>query len=373
MLHSGRTLFRAPHDLAGVTLFPEWLREHGYVTFGTGKWHNGPVSYARAFSDGATIFFGGMSDHSRVQVADFDPTGKYPKERRYVGGEFSGELFTDSAIEFLRRHDGRKPFLLYLAHAEPHDPRMAPEPYASMYDPERMPLPPNFLPEHPFDNGELKVRDEQLAPWPRTPEVVREHIAAYYAMITHMDAQVGRLLDALRETGHAEDTIIIFAGDNGLAVGQHGLLGKQSVYEHSVRVPLIISGPGIPSGKRRDAFCYLLDLFPTLCELTGVPVPEGVEGQSLVPVLTGRRRRLRDNLFFAYRHFQRSVRERRYKLIEYFVNEARHTQLFDLATDRWETTNLAADASYAGHLERLRAELARWQDEVDDPLAGAAL
>lgn len=122
-------------------------------------------------------------------------------------------------------------------------------------------VPANFMPEHPFDNGEMRIRDEMLGPFPRTEEFVRGEIAGYYAMISEVDAQIGRVLDALEANGQADNTIVIFAGDNGLAVGQHGLLGKQSMYEHSIRVPLVMAGPGIPSGETRDAWCTFLIFF----------------------------------------------------------------------------------------------------------------
>ncbi|KPL09744.1 hypothetical protein AMJ85_06145, partial [candidate division BRC1 bacterium SM23_51] len=188
--------------------------------------------------------------------------------------------------------------------------------------------------------------------------------------ITHLDAQIGRVLAALEETGHAQNTIIIFSGDNGLAVGQHGLLGKQNLYEHSVRVPLIISGPGLPEGEKRDALCYLLDVFPTLCDLVGLAVPESVEGQSLVPIMTGEKRKVRDSLFFAYKDLQRAVRDDRCKLIEYSVGDTRTTQLFDLRSDPWEMNNLSPDPKSSECLARLRKEMARWQKELGDPLLG---
>jgi len=181
-----------------------------------------------------------------------------------------------------------------------------------------------------------------------------------------MDAQIGRVLSALKKTGQAKNTIIVFAGDNGLAVGRHGLLGKQNLYEHSVHVPLIMSGPGIPKGQRRNAFCYVLDAFPTLCDLTGMPIPSSVEGRSLAPLIRDRKRNIRDTLFFAYKDVQRGVRDERYKLIEYAVKGKRTTQLFDLQADRWEINNLADNPLYAAHLKRLRKELLRWKEELGD-------
>lgn len=365
---SGRTLFRAPHDLAGTLTFPQMLREAGYETHGIGKWHNQPESFARSFSGGANIFFGGMSNHLEVPVQDFDPSGRYEKAREYIGKQFSTELFSNSALDFLSTYDGDAPFLLYTAYTAPHDPRMPPRQYASMYRSGDIPVPANLMPEHPFDNGELRVRDEQLAPWPRTPETIAQHIADYYGMITQVDEHLGRIVETLHSTGRLENTIIIFAGDNGLAVGQHGLMGKQNMYEHSLRVPLVFSGPDIPGGKRTDALCYLLDIFPTLCELTGLQIPESVEGRSLAGIIRGEQDRVRDTLYFAYRDCQRAVRDERFKLIEYSVNGARTTQLFDLIQDPLECANLAADGDYADRLDDLRGELARRQAEVGDPL-----
>lgn len=368
MLMSGRTLFRVPNNLADTITFPEVLQEAGYTTFGAGKWHNQPSSYARCFTTGGKIFFGGMSNHLKVPVYDFDSTGKYPKEDRYIGEKFSSELFSDAAIKFLREYEDDKPFLIYVSYTAPHDPRMPPKKYEEMYSPEEISLPENFMPEHPFDNGEMKIRDEKLAPWPRTPEIIRQHIADYYGMITHLDDCIGEILEVLEETGHANNTIIVFAGDNGLAVGRHGLMGKQNLYEHSVRVPLIISGPKMPKGKKSDALCYLLDLFPTLCDLTGLSTPESVEGKSLMPIITGEKKQVRDTLYFVYKDVQRSVRDSRYKLIEYFVKGNRTTQLFDLENDPWEINNLSDDLNYSDHLTRLREELAKWQKKLDDPM-----
>jgi arylsulfatase A-like enzyme len=178
------------------------------------------------------------------------------------------------------------------------------------------------------------------------------------------------VLDVLKARGLADNTVVVFAGDNGLALGQHGLMGKQSLYDHSVRVPLILAGPGIPRGERRQAYCYLLDIYPTLCELVGIPVAATVEGKSLVPALRDPAERVRDVLLCAYRGLQRSARDERYKLIEYVVEGQRTTQLFDLEADPWETANLAGDASCAEPLARLRGELVRWRTELDDDQSG---
>jgi len=371
MLMSGRTLFhlfRDGRDIPPVHVtMPEVLRDAGYRTFATGKWHNGRRAYARCFSDGAKIFFGGMSDHYKVPVYDFDPKGEYPKAKQYINkGKHSSELFSDAAIEFLRGYKDEAPFFAYVSYTAPHDPRHMPEKYLDMYDPGKIRLPKNFLPEHPFDNGEMVIRDEKLAAWPRTPEEVRKHIAAYYAMITHLDAQIGRVLDALKETGHADDTIVVFSGDNGLAVGRHGLMGKQNLYEHSVHVPLIMCGPGIPKNRRHEAQCYLLDIYPTLCDLVGVNVPGSVEGMSLAPVLQGGPDKGRDALLFAYKNFQRGLRIGSWKLILYNVNGVKTTQLFHMWNDPWEMNNLADDPAYAGTVRDLIPLMKHFCEEAGD-------
>ena len=295
MLHSGRDLFHiegtGEEIPAGHVLLGEHLAGHGYRTWGTGKWHNGAASFNRSFQDGAEIFLGGMEDHWNVPAFRYDPTGRYAgtlpqvpewlssnevRVRRGDGiraGVHSSRLFCDAAIEQLRQTDPATPFFMYVSFMAPHDPRTMPAEYLRRYDPGRLTLPPNFLPLHPFDNGALDIRDELLAGHPREEVEVRRHIAEYYAMITHLDAETGRLLDVLERRGLIDDTIIVMAGDNGLAVGQHGLMGKQNLYEHSVRVPLIFAGPGVPRGETRDSYAYLLDIFPTLCDLADVPDP----------------------------------------------------------------------------------------------------
>jgi arylsulfatase A-like enzyme len=186
-------------------------------------------------------------------------------------------------------------------------------------------------------------------------------------MISHLDARLGDLLTALRKNELLENTIVVMAGDNGLALGQHGLFGKQSLYEHSTRVPLVFSGPGVPVGARSRALVYLLDIFPTLCDLAGLETPDTVEGVSLVPALQAPEALVRNSLYLAYTDKHRGVRTDRYKLIEYVVR-GRHTmtQLFDLAEDPAEVRNLATDPAYADLLGELRTELFRLREAWDD-------
>jgi len=356
---------------------PEAFREAGYTTFQTGKWHQKEGSFRRGFDRGKNVWFGGTGDHFRILPCDYAPPevdlvpemtrrAKQKAMSRGPKSTHSSEAFANGMISFLKERPKDKPFFAYVAFFAPHDQRVAPREYHEMYPPKDIPLPRNFLPRHPFDNGELKIRDEKLERWPRTKSAIQKHVSDYYAIITHMDAQIGRILDALKQSGEYDNTIIVFSADNGLAIGSHGLMGKQNVYEHSVKVPLIFSGPGIPGNQRRNAFCLLLDIFPTLCTMIGLPVPKTVEGKSFAAAFTNPRTKTRDALYFSYMNVQRAVREGRYKLIEYHVRGKRTTQLFDLERDPLEMKNLASDGSHQDILARLRKRFAELRDEYAD-------
>ena len=367
MLLTGRTFFRVREDLHGETTWPEVFAASGYATFATGKWHNQAASLLRSFRRGESLFLGGMGDPYTLPLRDI--TSDHTLSPQKPGGAHSVERFADAAVAFLREQTGRTPFLCYVAFNAPHDPRKAPDSYHREYADDPPPLPANYLPEHPFDNGELDIRDEKLAPRPRTPEVVRRHLADYYASITFLDAQVGRILDALEASGQASNTLVVFASDHGLAIGSHGLFGKQNLYEHSMRAPMILSGPGIPRGRRGEALCYLLDIFPTLGDMAGVPSPTGSEGLSLAPVIRGETRSRRDAIFTAYRKVQRAVRDDRWKLIVYPA--IGKTQLFDLENDPDERHDLAADPGHRAEVERMRGLLLDRQRTLGDPLVGS--
>ena len=359
-------------------VWPQVMREAGYRTFFSGKWHNDRQTFVDSFDDAAKIFFGGMGNQYKVPVFDFDPTGAYPKDARYIGDKFSSTLFTDSAVQFIENYDQTDPFFLYLSFTSPHDPRTPPGEYATMYKPEDVPVPENFLPEHPFDNGEMRIRDEMLAEFPRTPEIVQQHIADYYGMITSQDAEMGRVIQTLEKKGHLDNTIVIYTADHGLAVGQHGLFGKQNLYSHSIRVPSIFAGPGIPEGVTVDALTYLYDVFPTVCDLTEVDCPDTTEGCSLVPLMEGCVDKVRATVFAAYKDIHRTISDGRWKLIRYYVSKETgkgtdYIQLFDLEQDPWETTNLAELPEHADRIRSLAADMEMWQIETDDFMKGTPI
>ena len=342
MLLSGRTFFRWQGGQAEPEKanFPTAMRQLGYETYHHGKRGNTAPAIQKLF------------DHDKYVDDEKDRTCGEP-----------GQAIVDEAIEFLRSRDSGKPVFMYLAFSGPHDPRVAAQKYLDLYDREKIPLPKNYLPLHPFNNGEQFVRDELLAGFPRTKDEDRQHLHEYYATITAMDHHIGRLIAATKEAGIFQDTIFVYSADHGLAIGSHGLFGKQNIYEDGMKVPFIFSGPGIPQGESK-ALAYLHDILPTVVELAGGEVPAGLDGKSLRPVIEGKANGVRDTLFLCYRDVQRSVRDERYKLIRY--PQVNVTQLFDLEADQHEMTNLAADASQAKRIEALTAEMAGWQKELGD-------
>ncbi|MGE5192778.1 MAG: sulfatase-like hydrolase/transferase [Deltaproteobacteria bacterium] len=346
MLITGRSLWRIPVDPraakapAGVPLLPNQFNAAGYRTFHCGKSEN-------------TCTFGNAAFQTNITV-----------NRRVPG---TSRECADHLIKFLNDQDAEHPFFAYFAPPVPHDPRVAPTEFVKLYEPAKLALSKNSLSEHPFDNGDLRIRDELLAAIPRVPAEMRQHLADYYAAISNLDHELGRVFEALQSRGLADRTIVVFSSDQGLAVGgRHGLMGKQNLYEH-VKPPLILSGPGIPHGQS-NALCYLFDLFPTLCELAGIETPDVVEGKSLLPVIAGKQPRVREWLLGAYRTSQRMIRDERWKLIKYNAGGAKNVQLFDLRADPDEVTNLADDPKYAGERARLEKLLTEARREFGDPV-----
>lgn len=343
MLLSGRAYFRWQGTQASgdAPNLPVSMKQAGYETYHHGKRGNSALRIQARF------------EHNRYLANDM-------AERR--SGE-PGKEVADAAIEFLKGRAKERPFFMYLAFGNPHDPRVAAPRYLDRYERGKIPLPKNYRPLHPFDNGWMTGRDEQLAAWPRTEAEIRRHLHEYYAVITALDGHIGRLLQALRQSGEYDNTLIVFSSDHGLALGSHGLMGKQNLYEDGMKVPLVLTGPGIPRG-RSSALAYLMDLYPTFCDVTGVEVPAGLDGKSLAPVLRGEKASVRDSLLLAYENAQRAVRDGRWKLIRYPQVDV--TQLFDLQSDPHELRDLASDAAHAGTLERLTAQLREWQERLGD-------
>ena len=365
-------------DLALIT-WPQAMQRAGYRTGWVGKWHLAGRPSSRGYADSVGLFSSGGGQFSPTHPRDYrgtevtgyrgwifqtDDRRMFPEQGIGLTPEINAK-FADAAIEFIQRKSA-DPFFLHVNFTAPHDPLLIPPGYENKYDPELIPAPRNFLPRHPFDHGNLEGRDEVLLPWPRTKELVQRDLAAYYAVISYLDVQIGRVLKALETSGQRDNTLIVFSSDHGLALGSHGLRGKQNMYEHTINVPLILAGPGVPANKTCRQQCYLRDLFPTVCELTGVPIPETVQGTSLAPVIAGTKSEVYPFIVGYFQDVQRMIRTDRWKYVWY--PQISKQQLFDLAADPDELVNLADDARYAIEMAQLREKLFKWLQQHDDPL-----
>lgn len=358
-------------------LWSEILKAAGYRTYLTGKWHV-RLDAASTFEETGTVRPGMPDvvpnrhphayDRPREGVPDpWDPAN--PAEGGFwSGGRHWSEVLADETVAFLEGVGGDdRPFFVYAAFNAPHDPRQAPPSYLDRYPPDRIALPANFLPEYPFRDAigsPHSLRDEFLAPMPRTAHAVAVHRREYFALVTHLDTQIGRILDALERSGRAASTWIILTSDHGLAVGRHGLMGKQNLYEHSVRVPFIVAGPGVPAGRRTDEPIYYQDVMPTTLELAGVAIPGHVSYQSLVPIVRGDGRSKYRSIYTAYTDRQRAVSMDGWKLMVYPTLQ--RARLYHLTEDPDERRDLAGDARHIGRVRELFRELRQWQVRTGD-------
>lgn len=354
MLLSGKAYFRwkdfhPPKGQRGLLApgegmnFPASLKQAGYITYHHGKKQNTAPFIEACFE-----------------------INKYLKDDQAerLSGE-PGREIVDDAIRFLRERPQTRPFFMYLAFANPHDPRVAAPVYYDQYQRAQIPLMKNYRPLHPFDNGEMTVRDERLSPWPRTEDEIRRTLHEYYATITGLDHHIGRLLRALEELQLTDRTLVIFSADQGIAVGSHGLLGKQNLYEAAMKCPLVMAGPGIVPGTS-TALVYLFDIYPTVCDLVGADCPRDLDGRSFKAVLKGEQSSFRDGIFLSYRDVQRAYRDARWKIIRY--PQVGVTQLFDLEEDPDELHNLASDPDQQSRVADMLKRLSEWQQHFGDDL-----
>lgn len=356
----------------GQVFWADAMRAAGYHTWYSGKWMNDGSPKTRGYEETSGLFSSGGAGQQGKEP-------RYGRDNRLITG-YRGWTFktnegqvelekgiglvgetskhiADGAIKLLQRPVD-KPFFLHVNFTAPHDPLIIPPGYEGKYSPEAMPIPENLLPEHPFDHGNLKGRDEQLLPWPRTEQEVRAEWAGYYAVIDDMDHHIGRILSALRESGRDQNTVIIFTSDHGLALGSHGLMGKQNMYEHTIGVPFIIAGPGIPQGQCTDAQIYLRDMYPTTCELAGIAIPETVQAKSFASVIRGQTDSIYPAVFGYYHDVQRMIRTDRWKLIRY--PKIDRYQLFDLHNDPHEQRDLSELAEHQATVTKLSREMEDW-------------
>lgn len=382
MLNTGRYVWNAQdaykNDYKQIRqegdFWSQKLKEAGYETYFTGKWHVPGLDPNELF-DHVVHVRPGMPDqteagYDRPHKGEEDPWSPYDRSFGgfWEGGTHWSEVLTNDAFDFIDDASQReKPFFMYLAFNAAHDPRQSPKEFVKSYDPEKIKVPENFMPEYPYNEAMgagRDLRDERLAPFPRTEYAVRVHRQEYYAIISHMDEQIGRILDRLESRGELENTILVFTADHGLAVGEHGLMGKQNMYDHSLRVPFIISGPGIPSEVTREGPIYLQDAVPTTIELAGGEVPDSYQFESLLPLIHGEESQLHPAIYGTYLDKQRSVTDWPYKLILY--PEISKVRLYNLDEDPYEVNDLAEEKGMEPVIKRLMKRLIELQEKTGD-------
>lgn len=341
MLLTGRGAASLPRDHSDIradrceTTLARAFKAAGYATFHTGKNESRPADLYR----------------------EFDSTQALPR-----GIETEARHAADTAAFIRSHHD--KPWLAYVEFALPHDPQNAPAIFYERFRPADMEEPIDFQPSHPFDNGELKVRDERTLPRPLTLDSVKGKRARYWASAAWMDQQLGVILDALRSSGQEGRTYVVFIGDNGLSLGDHGLLGKQNLYAFGgMHIPFLVAGPGVKP-RATGALAQVHDIFPTVAAAAGIgaSATEGAQGASLLPVVRGESDQVRPIAFSRYRDVQFSAFDGRWKLIVY--PKVGVTQLFDRRDDPGELRDLSAAVEVAAERRRLEVVLGRWRETL---------
>ena len=388
--------------------WPKILKKNGYKTYMTGKWHvqlpvekvfDVVVNKRPGMPDDNRGLFGKQLRVWKEESGDISELDKYmpigygrPINEKddswessdtslggfWEGGKHWSEVLADDAINLIE--DSKKidePFFMYLAFNAPHDPRQAPSRFLEMYPIDQIALPPNYSPQHPFwkEIGNVPgVRDEALAPYPRSEYAVKKHIQEYYAVISHLDEQVGKIVSHLESQNMLDNTYVIFTSDHGLAVGQHGLIGKQRLYDHSIRVPMIITGPNIKKGSVYNQDIYLQDIVPTTLDLANISIPDHVDFKSFYNLISNKDNNKTHDAIYGtfgccqgdYFDFQRMIRKDGYKLMLFPKNK--RIELYDLNNDPYEINNLAVNIKYKSLAKDLYKELIVLQKEMGDTL-----
>ena len=385
MLNTGRFLWdaekasqKAEDERTAGRWWSEYMKKAGYRTYMTGKWH--VRAKAENCFDVVRNLRGGMPNqtpegYNRPLAGKPDPWSPYdPKfEGFWKGGKHWSEVIAEDALFFFeeaKEHQDEKPFFAYIAFNAPHDPRQAPKSFIDNYPLNRVKIPKSFLTEYPYKN-EIKcphnLRDERLAPMPRTKHSIKVNRQEYYAIITHMDEQIGRILDGLKSSGMEKNTYIFFSADHGLGVGHHGLLGKQNLYEHSTRVPFIVSGPGVPKNKRVSSPIYLQDIMPSTLAIAGVKKPNHVQFKNIMPLATGKTKiPPYKEIYGAYLDAQRSITINNMKLLVY--PNVPTVRVYDINKDPFELNDIAKTKHGRAITLKLFPRLIKLQQEMGDEL-----
>lgn len=353
----------------------QYFKEQGYRTQAMGKlFHvgHGNTEDARSWSvphfQAKSIGYALKENNAELTreeayFANKSPAN-LPRGAAYENADVADDVYGDGkvaneAIARLRaaKEKPDEPFFLAVGFLKPHLPFCAPKKYWDLYDPAKLPLPelrvppvgaPSYAPQF---GGELRNYKDIPAKGTLPDDLQRTLIHGYYACVSYMDAQLGRVLDELERTGLDKNTIIVLWGDHGWHLGDHGMWCKHTNYEQAARIPLIIVAPG--QGKpasRTKAMIETVDIYPTLCELAGLPVPKELDGISHVETVKNPAQSLRDSIIHVYPRggrLGRAIRNERYRLVEWKkpgdAPQSAEIELYDYEMDPAETKNLAGE------------------------------
>lgn len=370
---------RAVPRLRDHVMLPQYLAGRGYHTFSTGKiYHDGsirPAERGREFDEWGT---NGPMPYPPAKLVATPDQIKAMDWGVFPGTEAEDKMqadwqIADAAIDYLRRAPVDRPFFLGAGFRLPHVPCFASPRWFELYPEGTLKMPPVLA----TDREDIpdfawylhwKLPEPRLS-WLESSGQWRPLVRAYLASISFMDSQLGRVLDALDASPHAATTIVVLWSDHGWHLGEKGITGKNTLWERSTRVPLILAGPGIAKGARSAEPVELLDLYPTLTELSGGKAPRDLEGHSLVPLLRNPRATRPWPAITTHNQGNHSVRSRRWRYIRYANGEE---ELYDLRRDPNEWRNLARGRD-ANRYRTVVREHARWLPKIDaPPIAGSA-
>ncbi len=384
MIISGRSVWRAQQISGNYSknedldkTWPRLMQTAGYETYMSGKWHV-QAKPDSIFNHVGHVLRGMPFDtpegYNRPQSSNDTLWKPWKKEfgGYWKGGKHWSELVKEDAVSFI--DDAAKkdnPFFMYIAFNAPHDPRQSPKKYVDKYPLENISVPESFIPEYPYAEtmgAGRKLRDERLAPFPRTEYAVKVNRQEYYAITTHLDDQIKDIIETLEKNGLKENTYIFFTSDHGLAIGEHGLLGKQNMYDHSMRVPLMIVGPNIDKGKKIDTDIYLQDVMATALDISGIKKPEYIEFNSLLELAKGTQTKSKySSIYGVYeKASQRMIRKDNYKLILY--PKTKEVLLYNLKEDPLELKDIASNPENITKIKSLFNDLVQLQKEKGDVL-----
>jgi uncharacterized sulfatase len=360
-------------NIPSVMTLPRWFRQHGYSTARCGKiFHLGVPTGLQSMDDPQAWDFGTPFKDERpypparpsaVQVEAGNKSGLRWTETTGGDDDLVDGNFAKTAIEWLERRDPAKPFFLAVGFHRPHLPLVTPAKYYDLFPFERIDFP--LAPADDEADIPLPARNGAVPGYAMsaTPEQRRAAIRGYLACVSYVDAQVGRLLAALARLGLADNTIVLFTSDHGWHLGEHHLWHKRSLFEECARVPLILAVPKAKTnGQQTASLVELLDVYPTLCDLCGVPAPPGLQGRSLKPLLSDAQATVHDAAFTQARRgasaefWGRSVRTSRWRYTEWNAG-ADGRELYDHNADPHEYTNLAARPEHQAVVRELHDRL----------------